>query len=69
MTGLGIRSAQMGPHSLRRACATELLRQGASPREIADFLGHRDCQSVGIYAKFDMHSLCKVAALDLCGTL
>jgi len=59
----------MGPHSLRHACATELLKQGASLREIADFLGHRDCQSVEIYAKFDMQSLLKVAALDLCGAL
>lgn len=69
MRRLGVRSTQMGPHSLRRACATELLKQGASLREIADFLGHRDCESVGIYAKFDMQSLQKIAALDLCKTL
>jgi len=69
MTRLGIRSAQMGPHSLRRACATELLKQGISLTEIADFLGHRDCQSVGLYAKFDMQYLRNVAVLDLCGAL
>jgi integrase/recombinase XerD len=69
MKRLGVRSTQMGPHSLRRACATELLKQGASLREIADFLGHRDCKSVGIYAKFDMQLLRKIAVLDLCGAL
>jgi integrase/recombinase XerD len=69
MKRLGICFDQMGPHSLRRACATELLRQGSSLREIADFLGHRDCQSVGIYAKFDLQSLRGVADLDLCKTL
>src|ERR1700730_9994825 len=66
---LGIRSGHMGPHSLRHACATELLTQGSSLREIADFLGHRDIESVGIYAKVDMESLGKIAALDLCGAL
>jgi integrase len=62
---LHIRSRHRGPHALRHACATELLKRGISPREIADFLGHRTCQSVGIYAKFDMHSLQKVSGLDI----
>jgi integrase/recombinase XerD len=54
-------------HSFRHACATELLRQGSSPREIADFLGHRDLESVSIYAKSNIHSLRKVAAFSLRG--
>ena len=66
MKRLGIHSAQFGPHALRRSCATELLNRGASLQEIADFLGHRDCQSVGIYAQFDPRSLRKIADLDLC---
>ena len=69
MKRLGIRSDQMGPHSLRRACAPELLKQGASLREIADFLGHRNCQSVDLYATFDRQALCKIAGLDLCRAL
>ena len=69
MKRLGISSAQMGPHALRRSCATELLRQGASLREIADFLGHRGCECVGIYAKFDREALSRVAVLDLCAAL
>ena len=66
---LKTKARRKGPHSLRHACATELLRRGAPPREIADFLGHRTCQSVGIYAKFDMRSLSSVSDLDLTGTL
>jgi site-specific recombinase XerD len=65
MKRLGIRSGHMGPHSLRHACATQLLQQGISLREIADFLGHRDCRSVGIYAKFDTNGLSAIADLDL----
>jgi integrase len=66
---LNIRPKQGGPHSLRHACATELLRQGTFPRDIADFLGHRTCQSVGIYAKFNMRSLRVISNLDLTGRL
>jgi integrase/recombinase XerD len=66
---LNIRPKQRGPHSLRHACATELLRQGTFPRDIADFLGHRNSQSVGIYAKFSMQSLRAIAHLDITGKL
>jgi integrase/recombinase XerD len=64
-----IYATKKGPHSLRHACATRLLQQGASLQEIADFLGHRDTKSVGIYAKFDMKALCEVSTLDPCGEL
>jgi len=66
---LNIRPKQRGPHSLRHACATELLRQGTSPRDIADFLGHRNSRSVGVYAKFSMRSLRSISSLDLTGKL
>jgi integrase/recombinase XerD len=69
MKRLGIRSRHRGPHAIRHACATRLLQSGASLREIADFLGHSDCQSVGIYAKFDVESMREVANLDLPGGL
>ena len=62
---LGIKSARRGPHSLRHACATHLLKKGTSLKEIADFLGHRDAKSVAIYAKYDTRSLRQVAAFRL----
>lgn len=64
-----IYATKRGPHSLRHACATRLLQQGASLQEIADFLGHRDSKSVGIYAKFDMKALSEVCTFDPCGEL
>lgn len=69
MHKLGIRPRRSGPQSLRHACATRLLLKGASYPEIADFLGHRNCQSVGIYAKLNTDLLREVSTLDLVGAL
>ena len=69
MKGIGIKSVNFGAHSLRHACATQLLKKGSSLRCIADFLGHRDIESVSIYAKYDHRSLRKVAAFPLKGVL
>jgi integrase/recombinase XerD len=67
MRKLDIQLEHVGPHSLRHACATRLLQKGASLKEIADFLGHRDIKSIGIYARYDIRSLRKVAAFRLAG--
>jgi integrase/recombinase XerD len=67
ITRLGITSEHKGPHALRHACATQLLKKGSSLMEIADFLGHRDLKSVSIYAKYDTRSLRQVAAFSLAG--
>ena len=69
MKHLGIKAKHRGPHAIRHACATHLLQSGASITEIADFLGHSDCQSVGIYAKFNLRAMREVANLDLPGEL
>lgn len=69
MKKVGIASPNVGPHALRHACATELLRRGASLREIADFLGHKSLSSVSIYAKHDWRSLRAVAKASLAGVL
>ena len=65
----GLSALPCGLHSLRHACATELLRQGTSLRGIADFLGHRSIRSVSIYARCDLRALRKVADLSLQGVL
>jgi integrase/recombinase XerD len=62
-----IDSGQKGPHALRHACATYLLRKGTALKDIAEFLGHRDARSVGIYAKYDARSLRAVATYRLTG--
>ena len=58
-----------GPHSLRHACATRLLAEGFSMKEIADYLGHRDLDSTGVYAKVDIAGLREVAEFELRGLL
>jgi integrase len=67
MRRAGTTSQRRGPHALRHSCATRLLKKGISLPEIAEFLGHRNPQSVGIYAKFDAASLKTVAEFDLGG--
>ena len=60
-----VQSEHQGPHSLRHACATQLLKKGSSLKEIADFLGHKTTECVAIYAKHDRRSLRDVAAFSL----
>ena len=50
-----------GAHVFRHTLATEMARQGAAFKEIADILGHRSLASTGVYAKLDLGSLSKVA--------
>jgi len=54
-----------GPHALRHACATRLINQGLSLKEIGDHLGQRDLEATRIYAKVDLVRLREVASFDL----
>lgn len=65
MQVLGICSRNHGMHSLRHACATQLLHAGTSLPDIADFLGHTNLRSVSIYAKHDLEALRRISAIDL----
>jgi integrase/recombinase XerD len=58
-----------GPHALRHACATHLLEQGLSLKEIGDHLGHRHPDTTRIYAKVDLTRLRQVGDFDLGGVL
>jgi integrase/recombinase XerD len=64
-----VKSAHYGPHSLRHACASHLLAQGLSLKEIGDHLGHQSPETTRIYAKVDLVGLRAVANLDLEGLL
>ena len=62
---LVIVSVCYGPHSLRHSCATHLLAEGVSLKEIADHLGHVSLAATHIYAKVDMPALREVGNLPL----
>jgi len=66
---LGVALEHHGPHSLRHACATRLINQGVSLKEIGDQLGHRDLETTRIYAKVDLTHLREVADFNLGGLL
>lgn len=63
----GLRLRHHGPHALRHACATRLLSQGFSFKDIGDHLGHRSADATAIYAKVDLPNLREVARFDLGG--
>jgi integrase/recombinase XerD len=69
LKALGIESANYGVHALRHSCATHLLRNGSSLKDVADFLGHSNLDSVTIYAKYDPRTLAQVANFSLAGVL
>jgi site-specific recombinase XerD len=67
LRSLGVTAPHQGPHSLRHACATHLLAEGFSLKEIGDQLGHRHPDTTRIYAKVDLAGLRQVADFDLAG--
>jgi site-specific recombinase XerD len=58
-----------GPHSLRHACATHLLAEGLTLKEVGDHLGHRSPSATRTYAKVDIVGLRQVAEFELGGLL
>jgi site-specific recombinase XerD len=58
-----------GPHALRHACATHLINEGVSLKEISDHLGHRGLETTRIYSKVDLVNLRKVAEQNWEGLL
>lgn len=65
LKALNVQCAHHGPHSLRHACATRLVAEGLSLKEIGDHLGHRSTSATRVYAKVDLRGLREVAAFDL----
>ena len=66
---LGLTLPHYGPHALRHACATHLLAQGLSLKEIGDHLGHQSPETTRIYAKVDLAGLRAVGDFNLEGLL
>lgn len=69
LQALGISLKHRGPHSLRHACATRLLAEGSSMKEVGDHLGHRKTDTTRVYAKVDLAGLRQVAEFNLGGLL
>lgn len=69
LLAIGVDRPKMGPHALRHACASRMLAQGLSLKEIGDHLGHSSTQATTAYTKVDMTALRAVAAFDLGGVL
>lgn len=69
MQALDIRCPRQGPHALRHACATHLVAQGLSLKQIGDHLGHRSPYATRTYAKVDLGGLRQVADFSLGGLL
>jgi len=62
---LGLHLPHYGPHALRHACATHLMSEGFSLKEIGDYLGHVSVAATLIYSKVDLPALREVADFDL----
>jgi integrase/recombinase XerD len=66
---LGVSLRHCGPHALRHACATHLLSEGLSLKEIGDYLGHQHADATRLYAKVDLIGLRQVGDFDMGGLL
>ncbi len=65
LTALNICCPRRGPHALRHACATHLVAEGLSLKQIGDHLGHRSAYATRTYAKVDLAGLRQVADFAL----
>ena len=61
LTRAGLLNTPSAAHLFRHTAATQMLRGGASFKEIADVLGHTAISTTAIYAKLDIAGLSRVA--------
>jgi len=64
LKAVGIKAAHYGPHALRHARATSLIRAGRPLKVIGDLLGHRVPEATMIYCKVAVEDL-RAVALEL----
>jgi integrase/recombinase XerD len=62
---LGLAIKHHGPHALRHACATRLINEGVTLKEISDHLGHQGLETTRTYTKVDLNSLRQIADFDI----
>jgi integrase/recombinase XerC len=56
-----IASSASGAHLFRHTAATQMVRRGASFKDVADVLGHQSLQTTTLYAKLDLANLAQAA--------
>jgi integrase/recombinase XerD len=64
LTNPSLRSKRVSPHTIRHACAMDLLRSGVDINTIRALLGHVSLTTTNIYAESDLDM--KAKALALC---
>jgi integrase/recombinase XerD len=58
----GLARQSSGAHLFRHTVATQLVKRGASFKDVVDALGHHHTlQTTGLYAKLDLTALAQVA--------
>ena len=62
---LGQELKRFGAHGIRHACATHLLSEGFTLKQIGDHLGHATFRATEAYAKVDLRSLRLVGDMHL----
>jgi site-specific recombinase XerD len=58
-----------GPHALRHGCATHMVNNGHTLKDVSDLLGHRQLDTTRMYAKVDLNNLRKVSQMNWEGLL
>lgn len=58
---VGLHGRRLGSHCFRHTAASQMVRNGAALKDVADVLGHRSLRSTGLYIKLDEASLATVA--------
>ena len=53
---------KLTPHLLRHACATHMMRRGASLRHVQELLGHADIATTELYTRLTQDELCQAHA-------
>lgn len=65
LKAMNIQLKHYGPHALRHACATHLINNDVSLKEIANHLGHQHLDTTRLYAKVNLSKLRKVTEFKL----
>ncbi len=57
----GVNAPSQGSHILRHTAATQMIRKGATLKDVADVLRHQSLMTTAIYTKVDLPTLRRVA--------